>query len=269
MEVVSRWGKKRFYISKIQDAINTLSGDGTACISLGAHTSIITGNGLNLAEREPCRILTGNSLTVASCLYYMDQYLNKSETAPDPPRTIAVVGASGNIGSGLIECLDDPRYEPYEIIMVGNSEKRLQKLKEKLTASHHQVVTTSDLFELRRADILICCTNTNDPIIFPHHIQEGKPVFVIDLSVPDCVCDTVRKKDTVIMCKEASSVYLRDNPDILFSTHTPKGKTFCCAAESILCGLYSLQIPLKGHIHKESVEKLKQLGLSEGLFKST
>lgn len=267
MEVVSRWGKKRYYIAKIQEAVDAMAREGAASIILGAHTSIITSDGLNIAERANCRVLTGNSLTVASCLFYLNDYLEQVGHDHFVPRTIAIVGAAGNIGSGLAECLGDPEYAPYEILLVGNNEKRLQKIKNKMPAAGNRLTCTSDLFELRRADVIIGCTNTNDPIIFPHHIREDGTVFVIDISVPSAISNEVKEMKNIEFCKEASSVYLPGDPEVLFSSHTPKGKVFCCAAESILCTLYDLKLPMKGHVHKDVVQKLMQLALKEGFFK--
>lgn len=267
IEIVNRFGKKRFYIAKVQEAVDALTREGAVCLSLGAHTSIITGNGLSLSERDSCKILTGNTLTVASCVFYLNQYLKNSDKNKHKPQTIAIVGASGNIGSGLAECLDDMEYEQYEIILAGSNEKRLEKLKDKISARNSRIKCTNDLFELKRADIIICCSNTNDHIIYPHHIQSNNQVFIIDISVPSAVADEVKTMKNVFFCKDASSVFLHDNPHLLFSTHTPEGKTFCCAGESILYGLNHLQMPMKGHIHKEAVQELVQLAMLEKFFK--
>lgn len=269
MEVVSRWGKKRYYIAKIQDAVDKLTKEGMACVSLGAHTSIITGNGLNLAERNNCKILTGNSLTIASCLYHLNQFVDRQKNSVSERNTIAIVGASGNIGSGLVDCLNDPKYAEYEIILISNNEKRLQKIKEKLAGNNRQIESTTDLFELRRANVIVSCANTNDPIIFSHHILNDSPVFIIDISVPSSVSDEVKELENVYFCKEASSVHLPGDQETLFSSHTPNGKLFCCAAESILCALYDLEVPLKGHINVDTVRRLLPLALDEGFLKPT
>lgn len=269
LEVVSRWGKKRFYISKIQEAVDKLTQEGSCCISLGAHASIVTGNGLNLAERDNCRILTGNTLTVASCIYYLDRYLEHSKNAGWKNQVIAIVGAAGNVGTGLVDCLNDKKYADHKIVLLGNNSKRMQILKAKLNLMNENIELTTELFELLKADVIVCCTNTNDPIIFKHHIQKNKPVFLIDISVPVAVSEEVKQMKNVYFCGEASSVYLPDNPEIMFSTHTPRGKTFCCAGEAILCALYDLQIPLKGHIQVGSVRKMIPLAVNEGFFKTT
>jgi predicted amino acid dehydrogenase len=236
---------------------------------LGAHTSIITGNGLNLAERNNCKILTGNSLTIASCLYHLNQFVDRQKNSVSERNTIAIVGASGNIGSGLVDCLNDPKYAEYEIILISNNEKRLQKIKEKLAGNNRQIESTTDLFELRRANVIVSCANTNDPIIFSHHILNDSPVFIIDISVPSSVSDEVKELENVYFCKEASSVHLPGDQETLFSSHTPNGKLFCCAAESILCALYDLEVPLKGHINVDTVRRLLPLALDEGFLKPT
>ncbi len=269
MEVVSRWGKKRFYISKIQEAVDKLTAEGTACISLGAHTSIITGNCLTLAERNGCRILTGNSLTVASCLWHLDNYIADIPKAGPGPHTIAIVGAGGNIGTGLTACLEDGKYSRHTLILAGNNEKRLLRLKEGFRNRESQVICTADLFEVRNANIIICCANTNDPIIFPHHINSEKPVFIIDLSVPRAVSADVSRLRNVTFCHLASSVYIEGTSGMLVSSHTPVSRLFCCAGESILTALHGLQMPMKGHISRSSVEALVPLAFKEGFFKTT
>ena len=262
MEVASRWGKKRFLIEKIQENIDKQANEGAVCVSLGAHTSIISSNGLNIAERTVCKVLTGNTLTVACCLFYLNQYLAETPGI----QTIAIVGASGNIGGGLIQCLDDAVYSQYKIVLIGSNEKRLQRSKALLSSQNLRVRCSTDLFDLKEADAIICCANTNDPIVFPHHIRKDKTVFVIDISVPHAVSDTVREMGNVLIGKEASSVSLPDDPGFIMSTHSPVGKVFCCTAESILCGLYNLQLPLKGRICKESVLQLMQLAEKEWFF---
>jgi len=267
LEVISRWGKKRYYISKIQDAVQLLWEEGSQCIGLGAHTSIITGNGLNLAERGNSRIITGNSLTVGSCLYHLNNYLGFDGLKCLRKMTIAVVGASGNIGTGFVECLNDPAYAGQNLILIGNNEKRLQRLKRVLSSNHSGVSVTTDLFELKKADVIICCVNTNDPVIFTHHLQDEKPVYIIDISVPGAVSEDVRTLSNVTECMDASSVYVPGNPDLLISSHTPVGKIFCCAGEVLLQAIYRLNLPMKGHIQKETVLKLVELAEEEAFFK--
>ena len=265
LEMVQRWGKKRIYITRIQDTVNKLVAEGASHISLGAHTSILSGNGLYLAEKKSVRILTGNTMTVASCLYHTEQYLDKLSAQPRSI-TIAIAGANGNIGSGLAGCFSENKYKQYNLLLVGNNLKKLEQLKKKLFSPDQKVSISTDLFDLKNADIIISCTNTNDPIIFSYHIHPDKKVFIIDIAVPGSVAEEVKQMSQVVFCKDASTVYLPHDPAFAISTHTPAGKVFCCAAEVMLAALYDVQLPLKGHIQSESIRLLMKLGVLENLF---
>lgn len=266
LELVNRWGKKRYYIARIQETVNKLTQEGVSHISLGAHTSILSGNGLYLAESKKVKILTGNTLTVASCLYHLDQYLVEHHLDIPQPVKIAIAGANGNIGSGLAGCLDDQKYSDSIVLLVGNNMKKLELLRKKIFTPNRSVECTTDLFDLQKADIIISCTNSNDPLIFPHHIQPDHKTFIIDIAVPGSVSEDVKHMKNVQFCKEASTVYMPDEPDFLISTHTPVGKVFCCAAEVMLAALYDVQLPLKGHVNPQSIKEMRNLAIKEGLF---
>ncbi len=266
LELVSRWGKKRYYIARIQEAVNKLSQEAVSHISLGAHTSILSGNGLYLSESKNVKILTGNTLTVASCLYHMEHYLKTYQQENNRPVTIAIAGANGNIGSGVAGCLDDDRYTNTNILLVGNNLKKLGLLRSKISATGRSIECSTDLFQLQKADIIISCTNSNDPLVFCHHINPDKKVFIIDIAVPGSVADEVKQMQNVQFCKDASTVFLPADPEFLISTHTPAGKVFCCAAEVMLAALYDVQHPLRGHLNPDSIKEMMQLGMLEGLF---
>jgi predicted amino acid dehydrogenase len=267
LESVSRWGKKHSYIFKIQDAVNKLAEEGVTHVSLGAHASIITNNGLSLAPKNGIKIITGNTLTISSCLYHLDQYIQTIKKQEAKTIKIAVVGASGNIGSGITKCLFQEKYKGCQFIFIGNNLKRLQKLDEEDDNKGLKINCTTDLFSLKDVDVVICCTNTNDPIIFPHHLPTKHIVYAIDISIPQALSEEAMKMDNVIVCKKASSITLTQDPDLQISAHTAEGKIFCCAAEAILDGLYQTDFSLKGHIEQEAVKVFYKLGEAEHFFK--
>lgn len=267
LEAVNRWGKKRFYVAKIQEAIRTLSNQGCTHISLGAHCSIITGNGLYLASPKNTLIHTGNTLTVASALYHTRKQL-ESIKENNRTITIAITGANGNIGSTLALCLANELGKKQLLRLIGNSTKKLTQLVQTIRKEHTQVEWSTDFYSLRDADIIICCTNSNDPLVFPPHIHPEKKVFIIDIAVPGSVDVSVKKLNHVEFCKEASSVYLPQDPDLVISTHTAVGKIFCCAAEVILAGAYDIPVAMKGHLETKNITLLMKLAQKEGLFEN-
>jgi acetylornithine/succinyldiaminopimelate/putrescine aminotransferase len=265
LEMVQRFGKKRYYVARIQEAVDRLVEEGARFISLGAHTSIISGNGLFVSGSGRARILTGNTLTVASCLYHARQYLARLRRRRQPV-TIAITGANGNIGSGLAGCFGDDEYADALIFLIGNNLNKLERLRQSLFSNDRRVVCTTDLFALREANIILSCTNTNDPLIFAHHLDPEEQVFIIDIAVPGAVSDEVRELPNVEFNRDASTVYLPDDPGIAISTHTPVGKVFCCAAEVMLAAMYDVRLPLVGHVHPASIKKMMELAMREGLF---
>jgi len=64
----------------------------------------------------------------------------------------------------------------------------------------------------------------------------------------------------------ASYVTLPEDPDFVISSHTPKGATFCCAGEAMLCGLEPLDVPLKGAITARAIEAVTAAAEKFGLF---
>lgn len=264
LEAVNRWGNKKIYISRIQDAVISLAAKQCRHISLGAYCSIITGNGLQLASPHNCLIHTGNTLTVSSILYHVSSYLEREECR-GRKLTIAITGANGNIGGALATSIAELQTR-HSLLLIGNNPRKLENLSQSLRKSHPRVAWSQDLYSLRKADIILCCTNSNDPLVFPHHIREDGKVFLIDVSVPGSVDASVKIMHQVEWCNDASSVNLPSDPNLLISTHTPVGKIFCCAAEVMLAGIHHLNIPMKGHLSSRPIKLMTELALQEGLF---
>lgn len=267
LELIHRWGKKRNYITKIQDTVNKLAKEGASHISLGAHTSILSGNGLFLAEPGNVKVLTGNTLTVASCMYHVQKHWERVSVKEDKLLTIAIVGAGGNIGSAITTFMNDAPYLNARILLVGNNLKKLEILKQKLFKAEREVISTTDHFKLSQADIIISCTSSNDPLIFSYHINPAKKVFIIDIAIPGSVSTEVKTMENVEFCTNASTITLIDDPQFLISTHTPEGKVFCCAGEVMLAALHDVQLPLKGHINPASIREMLRLATIEQFFK--
>lgn len=267
LEYIHRWGNKRNYINKIQDTVNKLADEGATHISLGAHTSIISGNGLFLAEPGKVKVLTGNTLTVASCMYHVQKYLARLSHSTGTSLTIAILGAGGNIGTAVTTYIHQSTHAGTKLLLIGNNIKRLEILKKKIKYGEQEIMCTTDHFKLEQADIIISCTSSNDPLVFPYHINQDKKVFIIDIAVPGSVSNEVKAMANVEFCMDASTIILKDDPDFLISTHTPKGKVFCCAGEVMLAALHQVQSPLKGHIDAASIKEMLELGILEQFFK--
>jgi predicted amino acid dehydrogenase len=155
------------------------------------------------------------------------------------------------------------------LLLVSRSQSQEIDLMKELMKNKNQKVQmkpTTNLSEIKNADVIVVCTNTNDPIVFSHHISRFKPVLISDLSVPSAVSEDVRQMPNVTVMPFAAYVGLPEDSGVVISSYSPPGTVFCCAGEAILLALESCDQPLKGKILPESVDAITRLGTKHGFF---
>jgi predicted amino acid dehydrogenase len=268
LEFLHKSGKRRVVVSKIQEAVDLAAANGASIISLGGYTSILSNNGLSLAEPLRARVITGNTLTAASGLMHLRNIIKQSRVF-NRRNAIAVIGSTGNIGSIIIRMLYEQEDICKELILISRSEKREMELISSLPGSMNRTImvrSSTLLSEVRTADVIVICTNTNDPIIFPHHIAPDKKVLISDMSVPAAVNSETGDLPNVTMIPFASYVRLPEDCDVVISSYSPPGTVFCCAGEAILLALESCTLPLKGRIMPDAVKAITELASRHGLF---
>lgn len=255
LERLHRLGKIRTVVARIQEAVDLAARNGATVIGLGGYTSILSRNGLALVEPQGVRILTGNTLTAASGIYRLEEEIRKRRGA-GKKLTLGIIGASGNIGSVITESLlrADGLFE--RVVLMDRKKAKLDAFAAGLDRGDFTGVleTAADFRPLKECDIISVSTNTNDPIVFPHHLKDRDPVLISDVSIPSALAARVAGMGNVTTLPFASYVTLPEDPDFVISSHTPKGTAFCCAAEAMLCGLEALDVPLKGKITLEAID---------------
>jgi acetylornithine/succinyldiaminopimelate/putrescine aminotransferase/predicted amino acid dehydrogenase/acyl-coenzyme A synthetase/AMP-(fatty) acid ligase len=272
LERSHREGNRRKLVRRIQKAIDIAVEEGSEIISLGGYTSILTNNGLSVSAPGHVRIITGNTLTVASGLQRvydaMEQYGFSQHK-----NVLAIVGSSGNIGTILAEQLVLRADLFEEVILIGRNRKRMDHFYRELQDEVNipdgiSVTMETGLQCLGRCNVIINSTNTNDPVIFPHHINPGSKVLIVDNSVPAGVSREVLEMHNVISLQFASYIRLPQDPDFVISSFAPKGTAYCCAAEVMLCGLEEIPFRLKGKIANKAVMHVREVAKKYGFFKS-
>lgn len=269
LEFLHKSGKRKDVILKIQKAVDLAAEKGAEVISLGGFTSIMTNNGLALSEPSGSRIITGNTLTAASGLIHLENEIKQNQDFRKP-NIIAIVGSTGNIGQVITEILCEQEDICTELLLISRSEKKtndfLQEMgKEKDIAVKFTV--SEDISIIERADIIVVCSNTSDPIVLPHHIAAGKPVLISDLSVPSAVSLEVYKLPNVKMMPFSAWVTLPADREAVISSYSPPGTIFCCAAEAILLGLEKFSGSLKGRINSHEVKEITLLAQKHDFLK--
>jgi acetylornithine/succinyldiaminopimelate/putrescine aminotransferase/predicted amino acid dehydrogenase/long-subunit acyl-CoA synthetase (AMP-forming) len=267
LERLHRLGQVRRIAARVQEAVDMAARGGATVIGLGGYASILTRNGLALVEPAGARIVTGNTLTAASGLHRLTDEIR--ELRPAGGRwTLGIVGASGNIASIITECMVGTDGLFGRIILVDRKKEKLDAFTVGLDLKNFSgaLETSVDLGSLRRCDVIAVAANTNDPIIFPHHLKRDAPVLIADVSVPSALSEDVGHMDNVKTLPFASYITLPEDPDFVISSHTPKGATFCCAAEAMLCGLEDLNVPLRGRISAEAIALVMERAVRRRFF---
>lgn len=271
LEFLHRSGRRKKIVSRIQKAVNMAAADGAKVISLGGYISILTNNGLSLVEPKDTRIISGNTLTAATSLSHLCKTI-KDLPKFNKPNIIAVIGAGGNIGQVITEILCEQDDLCSQLILVSRRDKRLNGFLIELRKKHKISVNISisaSIYDIKEADILIVCSNTNDPIIFPYHISSKKPVLISDLSVPSAVSVDVARLNNVRTIPFSSFISLPEDQNVVISSYSPRGTIFCCAAEAILPGIDKFPGALKGRILPEEVRMITSLAEKHNFLKKT
>lgn len=272
IEEVRRSGKRNELVGRIQEGVALAAQQGCEIASLGAYTSAVTSDGMAIHAPVGVRITTGNSLTVAVGVRRILLACRNRGITPGCQATLAVIGATGNIGSALIRRLLDHDHPFSRVILVARDQRRLQTVADALVARHPEisVVISKDLATLRGADVIVVAAGTNEPLLYPHHIETGRPIVVADISVPAAISPMVQALENVHIIPLAGALALPGEPDFVMASHIETGTAFCCAAEAMLLGLAppSLveSLSLLGPVEPRTVDVLANLADQHGFL---
>lgn len=135
---------------------------------------------------------TGISNGAASVSYAAVHYiLNHQSRLADKKILLLGVGEIGqNTVENLLKHLPDPK------VKIAN---RTAETAEKIAEKFNIPYVSFDAFhhELHETDILIVATGAQEPVVVDAHIPEGRPMLVIDLSIPNNVDKTIGNRHEV------------------------------------------------------------------------
>lgn len=168
---------------KIEDAIAIAANEGCSVAALGGFTSIILqGREQDLSKKHGIKLTSGNTLTAAVIVRSIEQIaarfgvdLSKS--------TMAIVGASGDIGSGCTGYFCD---KVGKLILTARGREKLEEVALKykdITSCEIELVSDSEnKTAISRADIAIFVTSAYKEIVA---LADFKPrTIVCDASAP-------------------------------------------------------------------------------------
>jgi acetylornithine/succinyldiaminopimelate/putrescine aminotransferase/predicted amino acid dehydrogenase len=243
----------------IDKAITVARAIGCDVIALGQYTSIVTRNATTL-DLHGIGLTTGNSYTIALALEALEQATRQRGVDP-AAATLAIVGASGNIGQTCAEILA-PRFG--ETLLLGSSKpsshRRLAALRERLPNARIE----SDVAALRRAAVVLAATNAPVPFLTAEVFGAG--AVVCDLSVPAAVRPDVRqaRPDVLVIGGGIARLPHGEAHGIIGFPLAP-GQVYGCMAEAMLLGLEGVRdATFTGNLPADHVHRLAAMARRHG-----
>jgi acetylornithine/succinyldiaminopimelate/putrescine aminotransferase/predicted amino acid dehydrogenase len=280
LEDMHRSGKHAFITERIQQAVDWSKSIGCTVAGLGAYTSILTANGTALQAPSGMRLTTGNALTVAAGVRRIVQRCGQHGLDPSSHTTqLAIVGASGNIGSAIAYQVLFGERAYRSVTLLGRNSVRLEELRDKLLGQWRvmradaqwtpNLCVATEMSALRDCNVILAAAGTSELLIGVHHLSSKGPVLLADLSVPSVVSEQVAHLPHVHWEPFAGTLCVSGSPDFAMAPHIRSGSAFCCAAEVMLLGLVpeeTSQLGLIGRVDPCSVQVLDQLAQANGFY---
>jgi acetylornithine/succinyldiaminopimelate/putrescine aminotransferase/predicted amino acid dehydrogenase len=215
----------------IDKAIKVARFIGCQVIALGQYTSIVTRNATTLQLPE-VGLTTGNSYTIALALEAVERAVKEHGLDPSTA-SLAVVGASGNIGQTCAEILA-PRFG--STVLLGSNKPSAMRRLESLQARLPRARVEADPSALRDANVVLAAANAPTPFLGPNVFSQG--AIVCDLSVPAAVEPEVRdlRPDMLIIGGGIARLPYGEHHGII-GFPLPPGQVYGCMAETMLLGL--------------------------------
>jgi predicted amino acid dehydrogenase len=216
----------------IRQAVVLAKNKGAKIIGLGALTGSLTRGGRDLKDIDGVALTTGHAYTVynitQTLLGILDEMDEKHEES-----TLAIVGASGSIGSGVARLLCEYKFKELLLIDVLRKNENLNALVAEIRDKHPDLLVSlsNHIGEIKRADVIITATSAPEALIKDDDLKVG--AIVIDDAQPSDIDSSVFKRDDVLVL-EAGAVR---TPGIQVNFDLDlKGKedSFSCLAEVLI-----------------------------------
>lgn len=201
--------------------------EGAEIMGLGAFTSVVGDGGITVAERAPIKITTGNSYTIATAIQGALKAMDLVGAVPKES-TLAVVGATGAIGKTCAKMLS-PQFA--STLLVGRDMERTQTVADEL----ERATATTNVQDLKSADIIITVTSAGADLIFPEHLKQG--AIVCDVARPRDVSVKVAKERPDVLVIEGGVVSVPGDVNFRISFGFPEKTAYACMSETMMLAL--------------------------------
>ncbi|MBN1982048.1 MAG: hypothetical protein JW795_10980 [Chitinivibrionales bacterium] len=238
--------------AKIEQAIALAAAQKCQVASLGAFTSIlIQGKEKQFEQRYGMALTSGNTLTAAVIVRSITEICRRFDR-PLSTQTVAVIGASGDIGSG---CCSYFGTRVRKLILTARGMVSLQQCVKSI--GHNLAcpveLTLDNSAALKSSDIVIFVTSSPTSLFTMEIFNPA--TIVVDASTPlNVVCDRPRPD---VFYYHGGIVKIPFSLDVGFNIGLPAPDTFySCQIESMLIALHGLPCSAgRGSITVEHIER--------------
>ena len=207
---------------------------GATYVGLGSFTSVVTSGGQDVCGLiEGVHVTNGNALT-ASMTYLGIQDLIRNSTVREP--NIAIIGATGSIGSAVTELLTkDGSFGT--LYIVGRTPSHIQKLLQRITPHphSHRVMETNMEEALPKVDIVVTATSASGTVIRAELLK--KDAIVYDITQPKNTPQDLLTKRPDVTFIDGGLIKLPEHIHVGYNFGIPTNTSFSCLAETILLSL--------------------------------
>lgn len=206
---------------------------GAKILGLGAFTSVVGDGGETVAKALEVPVTTGDAYTIAIAVQAVQKAARLMEIDLDTAQA-AVVGATGAIGRLCAELLAPV---VAGLILIGRREAALQELQGSLQAqgARAAVTTSTDVNDLRFAQVVLTVTSDIHAVIHPEHLRPGS--IVCDVARPRDVSARVAAMREDVLVIDGGIVDVPGEVNFNFDFGFPPGKAYACMAETMALAL--------------------------------
>lgn len=219
---------RRTAARKVVQAVDCAVRSGADLVGLGGLTAPVTNGGVLLRSRTDIGVTNGNAFTAVIVHRQIRQLLDSA-----PRGRVAVVGATGSVGSAVVRLLARDR-DVAELVLLARDSARLASLAAE-TGQRLIVRTAETLDALAGCDIVVLLTAASGTVIGPAHLDPG--ATVLDATQPRNTSPDLAASRPDVLVLDGGIV---DVPDVSVrggSIGLPDGRTFACLAETMLLSL--------------------------------
>lgn len=219
-------------VAKIERGVDRAVELGADLVGLGALTAPVTKGGAKLTHRSDVGITNGNAFT-AVMTFEAVRRLRERSAAADP--VIAVVGASGSVGSCLVRMLAREGASQ-RLTLVARTQRRLERLADEVrtTAPGTRVTVATDIRAVASADVVVLLTASTRTLLSSEHLKPG--AIVLDDTQPRNTSPRLLQERPDVLIVDGGLVSvpgLRLGGDI----DTPPRTMYACLAETMLLAM--------------------------------